>query len=438
MISNIPELYNLFLKSAGVTTDSRNIAKGQIFFALKGDNFDGNEFALQALENGASYAVTDNGSLRGNDRIVVVENVLTTLQQLARHHREQFSIPIFALTGSNGKTTTKELISAVLASKYKVLQTSGNLNNHIGVPLTLLKITTDTEIAVIEMGASGPAEIDLLCSIAKPQAGLITNIGKAHLLGFGSLQGVIQAKGELYSYLHNTGGTILFNCDNRILVTMIAEREGVKSIPYGKSVNNAQINPPTPDKPYLSLTLNGNTPINTKLIGDYNTDNILAAIAVGQLYNVTEAECIRAIESYNPSNNRSQLLVKGAYTIIVDAYNANPTSMRAALDNFMKLKYNLRGVIIGDMLELGNDSLEEHKAIISYLSGLDIEYIFVVGKEFKKAAISMNLSNDKFVFTDNSSLMYNYLSENKPPENATFLIKGSRGIKLERTLEAFT
>lgn len=430
----LSQLYEIFLNSKGVSTDSRNITKDTIFFALKGENFNGNHFALKSLEDGASFAVVDEETGSGDPRVIYTENVLETLQNLAAHHRRILNIPVVALTGSNGKTTTKELITAVLSTKYRVSSTTGNLNNHIGVPLTILKLDKGTQLAVIEMGASAPGEIEMLSSIAQPNIGLITNVGKAHLLGFGSFEGVKRTKGELYDYLEKSFGTALYNSDNPHLCKMIAEREKLKAIPYGVSEQRVTICAPTAENPYLKMILNSSREIYTKLIGEYNADNILAALAVGEFMGTDPELSAQAIESYTPSNNRSQL-IKGKYnTLIVDAYNANPTSMRAALENFKKMECEKRALVIGDMLELGDDSQMEHREILDLIIHLNPSTLFFVGSEFENAASGDEYFQKNALFFKTSADLRLFL-ENNPPQGMTFLIKGSRGTRLEKVLD---
>lgn len=430
----IEKLYTLLKQSNGVSTDSRNVTPGSIFFALKGETFDGNKFVLQALESGAAYAVTDDLSLPDNSRIIKTDDCLKTLQQLAAHHRNVLGLPVFALTGSNGKTTTKELITAVLSTKYKVVSTTGNLNNHIGVPLTLLKMNQETEMAVIEMGASAPGEIDLLSSICQPNSGLITNVGKAHLLGFGSFEGVKKTKGELYDYLQKNGGTALYNGMNSHLCEMISQRTGIKKIKYGLSAQNALVLPATSDNPFLRIKMKDGRVINTNMIGDYNADNVLAALAVGEFAGTDPGLSAKAVENYTPSNNRSQL-VKGKFnTLIVDAYNANPTSMRAALENFMQIECSKKALIVGDMLELGEYSSDEHKGILDLIKQMNAESIFFVGTEFKNAAEGDSYFKESANFFQTSDLLKEHLN-NSTPIGCTFLIKGSRGTRLEKVIE---
>ncbi|MFA6335789.1 MAG: UDP-N-acetylmuramoyl-tripeptide--D-alanyl-D-alanine ligase [Bacteroidales bacterium] len=428
------ELYKIFLDSSGVSTDSRAITPGSIFFALKGDNFDGNSFALKALEGGAKYAVVDNKSLPANDNFILTENVLTALQDLARYHRVKLRIPIVGLTGTNGKTTTKELITTVLSVKYRVISTQGNLNNHIGVPLTILKMDQTTQIGVVEMGASSPGEIANLVSISQPDYGLITNVGKAHLLGFGSFEGVKSTKGELYDYLLKTGGTALYNIDNPHLCEMIKNRAPLKTIPYGFQYQGCQVLATSSGEPFLRMKLCTGEVINTNLIGAYNSDNIMAALAVGDLFGVDTSLAAGAIEKYVPSNNRSQLVRGKENILIVDAYNANPTSMRAALENFKKMERGTSTLVIGDMLELGAESQNEHKAILDIIKDMSIENLLFVGEEFAKASLgdAHCVINARFFKT--SLELRDYLIAN-PITGNTFLIKGSRGTRLERILD---
>lgn len=430
----IRELHSLFLESSGVTTDTREIKRGDIFFALKGENFDGNDFTEKALELGASWSVCDRKGVKGS-RVINVEDSLKTLQELAAYHRRYYGIPLFALTGTNGKTTTKELISSVFSKKYRVLSTSGNLNNHIGVPLTLLRMSAETEIAVIEMGASAPGEIALLCKIASPDAGLITNVGKAHLLGFGSFEGVKKTKGEMYDYLLNSSGRVIYNIDNPHLREMISQREGIKVTPYGRSIYNADILPVNPDNPFLRLRLGDGTSINTQMIGSYNADNVFAAIAAGSLFDVPVELAVKAIEEYYPSNNRSQLSKGERNTLIIDAYNANPTSMRAALENFREMESGRKALVLGDMLELGEYSEEEHKEILKLALELNAEKIFLVGEEFSKAALTIAQGEPAVELFENSDALRERLQKS-PETGMVVLVKGSRGTRLERSIPA--
>lgn len=430
---NIEDLYKLFLASKGVCTDSREVESGTIFFALKGENFDGNRFAEAALEKGAVYAVADDQSLPDNDRIIKCPDTLKTLQQLALFHRKKLGIPILALTGTNGKTTTKELISSVLSAKYSVSFTKGNLNNHIGVPLTLLRMDSATQVGVVEMGASAPGEIEALVSIAEPDFGLITNVGKAHLLGFGSIEGVRKTKGELYDYLKKSGGTILYNRDNPLLCDMVKEREPVKSIPYGVNHWGMKVADASDKNPFLIIVYNDKKRISTQLVGEYNADNVAAALAAGDLFNVEREDAVRAIEGYKPSNNRSMLIPGRENLLIADAYNANPVSMMAALSNFRKIGEGSCVLILGDMLELGEESVREHRDVLEYISGMQAESLFFVGSQFRAAAEGNPAFSDAKFFSDSLELK-EYLTAN-PLSGKKILIKGSRGTKLERVID---
>lgn len=432
---SIEQLYQIFRQSSGVCTDSRAIQPGSLFFALKGETFDGNLFAQKAVENGASYAVVDDYSLPSDEKLILVEDVLSTLQQLARHHRRELGLPVIGITGTNGKTTTKELINRVLMTEYRTSFTQGNLNNHIGVPLTLLKMDENTQIGVVEMGASAPGEIAALASICEPDYGIVTNVGKAHLLGFGSFEGVVRTKGELYDFLKNNDGTVVYNIDNQNLCSMIEEREPVKSIPYGLKYEEASLLPVTSDNPYMRIRLESGEVIETQLVGSYNADNVMAALAIGKLFFIDTRASYEAIRNYVPTNNRSQL-VNGKYNkVIIDAYNANPTSMRAALSNFAVMEKRLSAMVLGDMLELGDESQNEHKGILEIISGMNANLLFFVGKEYRQAAFSFSDIVSKARFFDTSVELKDYLIAN-PLKNHTVLVKGSRGTCVEKVVEA--
>ena len=455
---NIVELYGRFRECGSVTTDTRTLKGGEMFFALKGENFDGNEYALKALEAGAAYAVVNassdvakslsEGGLDADvaGHLIPVEDTLLTLQELARWHRSMTFVngrplPVIALTGTNGKTTTKELIREVLAVKYNVTATTGNLNNSIGVPLTLLKIDASTEIAVVEMGASHPGDIKELVNIALPNYGLITNVGEAHLLGFGSFEGVMQTKGELYDYLRRTADKVFLNADNPYLCRMASER-GLQEdserpdvslvIPYGLELSHAKVLPSSPEEPYLRIELAGRQ-ICTNLVGSYNADNVMAAIAVGAHFGVSFDEAVKAIEAYVPTNNRSQMTRTENNTLIVDAYNANPTSMEAALKNFAEVKADYKVAMLGDMLELGEESVTEHVKIAGLALGTDASMVCFVGNEFEKALSQINDTAKAQVFRTSDELAA-WLLENKLTE-AVVLIKGSRGTRMEKVIE---
>ncbi len=426
---NIEQLYSIFKQHPVITTDSRDIPQGSIFFALKGANFNGNTFAAEALEKGASYSVINEPSEQTNERFIVVADVLTTLQQLARHHRDQLGIPILSITGTNGKTTTKELIAAVLSKKFKVNYTKGNLNNHIGVPLTLLSMDTSTEFGVVEMGANHPGEIKVLSEIANPDFGIITNIGKAHLEGFGSFEGVINTKSELYNFLREKGAKCFINADNELLMK---QSKDLKKITYGTSTSYFLSGEITSSENYLVAKVlfpKGWLYLKTKLVGNYNFENLLAAACVGKYFGVDPLLIQAALDEYQPSNNRSQLIKKEKNTIIMDAYNANPTSMMASLTNFSEIKNEQKWLILGDMLELGDVSEEEHQKIVDFIDQQEFDEVFLVGNQFM-ATTSLK-EKKKF---DHVELLSNYL-KTQPIENKLILIKGSRGIHLERVLE---
>lgn len=445
----IEELYSIYIeKSQGVCTDTRSIVPGSMFFALRGETFNGNDFALAAIGGGAAYAVVDEAAVEEADpqRVILVDDVLVALQQMARHHRRQFRIPVVALTGTNGKTTTKELVAACLRRKYNVIATEGNLNNHIGVPLTLLRINADTRAAVIEMGASNPGEIETLVKLVCPSFGLITNVGKAHLQGFGSLEGVMATKGELYDDLNEHRKIAFVNVDNPLLVKMASRRERMQIVPYGMNNNMAKVVVDEGGSPFLTVVIpnpcytaveeNGEPEwitIRTNLIGAYNADNVLAAMCVATYMDIPAADAVAAIEEYVPSNNRSQLKETGSNTLVIDAYNANPTSMRAAIENFAALKMPDKVLMLGDMLELGADSVSEHKGIVALALEKGFGRIFLVGSEFAAACAQLQCSVPQ-LFEDSLKLRQ-HLKE-KPLSGCSILIKGSRGKRLERVIEA--
>ena len=430
----IEQLYKIFLQHNSIQTDTRKLQPGDLFFALKGPNFNGNSFAEKAIAAGAAYVVIDEKEFQIPGKTILVDDVLSALQKLANHHRKQFDslsrqggIPFIAITGSNGKTTTKELIHAVLSTTFKTFTTEGNLNNHIGVPLTLLKIKQDAEMAVIEMGANHLEEIAGYCEIAQPTYGLITNCGKAHLEGFGSEEGVRKGKGELFDYLRNNNGTAFIMSDYNYLQEM---SHGISNkIKYG--THDAEITGITggPDT-FLSVKMTkGVSPvtIRTQLVGDYNLPNVLAAIAVGKHFGVTEEKIISAIENYIPSNSRSQLLIKDSNTFILDAYNANPSSMKLAIENFAKNVADHKVLMLGAMAELGNESLHEHEQIIELIKKYNWKNVVLVGGEF------LNLSHP-FISFENSLQAKEWFNEKKF-NNTHFLIKGSRSMNMEKLIE---
>jgi len=416
---NITELYQLYAQTYLVDTDTRRIRKGSIFFALKGDNFNGNEFAEEALKSGANYVVIDEEKYQTNPKTILVENALETLQKLANFHRKQLAIPVISLTGSNGKTTTKELINAVLSKKYITAATTGNLNNHIGVPLTLLSMTPKTQIGIVEMGANHIKEIEFLCKIAEPTYGLITNFGKAHLEGFGSVEGVIKAKSELYDFLRLNKGTVFINTDDELQVKQSA---GINDVEFSNnSIKFMEANP------FVKVQFK-NVIIESNLIGKYNYNNIAVAVAVGNYFDISENDIKIAIENYIPVNNRSQIIQKGTNKIILDAYNANPSSMQAALENFSQLKDENKVVFLGDMFELGKDSKAEHEKIADLVASYHFSKAFLIGKAFSATNAKNAFVSESYESFKNST---NYSNIN----NATILIKGSRGMALERLLD---
>ncbi len=423
----IETLYEYFLQCSSACTDTRKIEKDSLFFALKGDNFNGNEFASDALESGAKYCVVDEKEHARDNRYIVVENVLETLQQLATYHRNQLKIPIIALTGSNGKTTTKELINAVLSKKYNTSATQGNLNNHIGVPLTLLRMNAATDIGVVEMGANHINEIEFLCNIAFPDYGLITNFGKAHIEGFGSVEGVIQGKSELYEHLKMHNKLIFVNQNDAIQLKQSQHYSNLYQ--FGTAQNASSTIELESTQPFVKITYHGQT-IHSKLAGAYNFNNISVAIAVGTYFNVEPKNIITAIEEYTPTNNRSQILEKGSNKIIMDAYNANPTSMLAALDNFKQLHQDGKLLFLGDMFELGQTAESEHQFIVDYLEKNKVGQVYLVGRNFNNTIVK---SESIQKFKDFEALKSHL--ENHSIQNSYLLIKGSRGMALERILE---
>lgn len=411
-------LYDIFRASTGVTTDSRAISEGALFFALRGASFDGNRFAIDALRKGASVAVIDDATVRENapeeliERLFVVEDTLRALQDLAREHREALGIPILSVAGSNGKTTTKELVSRVLAEKYEVYATRGNLNNHIGVPLTLLAMDHTTEFGVVEMGASACGEIALLASIAQPNYGILTNIGRSHLEGFGGVEGIRRGKGELFDFLNATGGRAFVPADDNVLSEMAAERKNM-AVEY-----------------FAFATSNG---VEHQLEGDYNLKNIAAAMSIGRYFDVDENRIRHAIATYTPTNNRSQRTVTDRNTLIVDCYNANPSSMRASLESFLSERSELpRVCILGDMLELGEWSAEEHRSIVELIAAADFERIWLVGKHFTEAVAT--IANNPRVSCFASREQVAERLETDPIEGALVLVKGSHSIGLEKLI----
>ncbi len=420
----IEQIYKLYSQKYRVTTDSRKIDDGSVFFALKGEHFDGNDFAYQvANDNIAACVVADRKDLPYHERLFIVDDSLTALQQLAKMHRERCGIPVIAITGTNGKTTTKELIAAVLSKKYNIIYTQGNFNNHLGLPLTLLQIRPETEIAVVEMGANHPGEIAQLCSIAQPDFGIITNIGKAHIEGFGSFEGVVKTKNELYQYLKTKDESqktkVFVNGNNDLLMQL---SEGMDRVVYEAKDERLKAKDRSP---FLEVEWNGKN-IKTKLVGEYNCENVMAAITIGRHFNVEDELIIEALESYSPTNNRSQYIKTDKNEIVMDAYNANPTSMSHSIKNFRNISGDEHLLILGDMRELGHESAEEHHKIIMLLKELDFENVMLVGEEFKKV-------NDCYdSYTDIDELV-EHIKENDI-SGCKILVKGSRGVRLEKVI----
>lgn len=424
---DIQDLHKLFLASSGVVIDTRKITDKTIFVAIKGDRFDANTFANEALDKGASCVVIDNKNYFIDQRTILVKNSLETLQELAKYHRHYLKIPIIAITGSNGKTTTKELIHGVLSKKFKTKATVGNLNNHIGVPLTLLSFTSETEIGIVEMGANHQKEIEFLCDLAQPDYGYITNFGKAHLEGFGGIEGVIIGKSEMYTYLKLNHKKVFVNLED---VIQEEKTRTIDRIAFGQSKEQAFVNiSKVIANPFVVISYENET-VKSQLIGLYNANNINAAITIGKHFGVSNQAIKAAIESYIPENNRSQLINKGTNEIILDAYNANPSSMKVALENLIQLENSNKTAIIGDMFELGADSISEHKFIIDFLLKHQSIHCIFIGNDFYQNKI--DTTNFNFFKTFDDFKMYLEIFKF---ENQTILIKGSRGMSLERTLE---
>ena len=421
------QLFNLFKESTGVSTDSRTVGKGQIFFALWGDNYNGNKFASEALAHGARYAVIDD-PLFETENTILVDDCLFELQALASNYRKELNVPVLAITGTNGKTTTKELLAAILSKKFKIHYTQGNLNNHIGVPLTILSAPADTEMLIIEMGASHLSEIRTLCLIAKPDYGIITNIGTAHIEGFGSVDGVVKAKTELYEHLRKVNGIALYNDKDPLLtekIFRIINRAVPFSDPTGIDLILEQM--PSDFNLRISITyLHNSYDLNTNLFGSYNFENVRAAVATGLFLGVEMKDIIESVEKYQPANNRSQIKNTKNNTLICDSYNANPTSMTLALESFSAIKADHKIVVLGDMLELGDKSEEEHLKMLKVVQSLNAEKVFLVGPVFHKTS-----SKSGFNAFDNVNKLLEFL-KSEPLKGNTILIKGSRGIRLEK------
>jgi UDP-N-acetylmuramoyl-tripeptide--D-alanyl-D-alanine ligase len=423
----ISELHKLFLECNSASTDTRKISKGDMFFALKGENFNGNTYAQEAIKQGAKYAIIDDATYNTSSETVLVDNVLEVLQRLATYHRIFLKVPIIALTGSNGKTTTKELIHAVLSKNYQTTATKGNFNNHIGVPLTLLSMNKNTEIGIVEMGANHQKEIEFLCNIAKPDYGLITNFGKAHLEGFGGVEGVIKGKSEIYTHLIENNKMVFVNYNDTIQIDKTKE---AKTFTFGNENQPVDVKINYKDaRPFVTCEYE-QLEICSQLIGDYNFNNMAIAITIGNYFKVNKEEIKSAIENYIPSNNRSQIIQKGTIKIILDAYNANPTSMKAALENFEKQKGLYKICILGDMFELGEDAEKEHQYIADLASTMAFNHIVLIGKNFYKTKlVSPKVSVFKSFLDFKDSFNFSQLTD------TSLLIKGSRGMALERVLD---
>ena len=413
---NIKDLYQKYLKNYLVATDTRTIRKNALFFSLKGENFNGNTFAENAIELGASYAIIDENAYEIKGKTILVDNVLKTLQALANYHRKQLAIPIIGITGSNGKTTTKELLQAVLQTQFNTKATLGNLNNHIGVPLTILSFTNETEIGIVEMGANHQKEIEFLCTICEPDLGYITNFGKAHLEGFGGIEGVIKGKSELYTYLKENNKISFVNANDALQVQLTTN---LNSVVLNNTISTSAI------QPFLAVKYKDQV-IHTHLVGAYNVDNLKAAISIGEYFTISQENIISAIKNYIPTNNRSQIIKKKNNTILMDAYNANPSSTMVALDNFSKTNHQKKIVILGDMFELGDYSTKEHQNIVDYCNTLHLDMCIFVGKAYSKTSAIEKYEN------------FESLKEKikqTPFKNCYILIKGSRGMSLERLSE---
>ena len=421
---SIIDLYDLFIHNPQITTDSRNCPKGSIFFALKGDKFDGNQYAGKALASGCVYAVIDNPDYYIGERTILVDNVLKTLQQLAHHHRKVLGLPIIGITGTNGKTTTKELLAAVLSTKFNLLYTEGNFNNHIGVPLTLLRLTHDHEMAVIEMGASHPGDIKELVDIVHPNYGIITNVGRAHLEGFGSFEGVIRTKGELYDYIRRSKGKIFIKKENEYLQSIA---KGIEQITYGNGDDAFASGQVVSCDPFLVFNWKQQGKLHTvetHIIGSYNLDNVLAAVAVGRFFKIPAERISRAIAAYEPTNNRSQFKKTDNNELIIDAYNANPSSMKVALDNFITMPVQPKAIILGDMRELGPTSDELHAEVVAQIKKGQFDKVFICGEHFSKVGKEFS----PFATTE---AMVEELRK-QPLKGYHILIKGSHSMGLEK------
>ena len=424
---SIIDLYDLFIHNPQITTDSRNCPKGSIFFALKGDKFDGNQYAGKALASGCVYAVIDNPDYYIGERTILVDNVLKTLQQLAHHHRKVLGLPIIGITGTNGKTTTKELLAAVLSTKFNLLYTEGNFNNHIGVPLTLLRLTHDHEMAVIEMGASHPGDIKELVDIVHPNYGIITNVGRAHLEGFGSFEGVIRTKGELYDYIRRSKGKIFIKKENEYLQSIA---KGIEQITYGNEDDAFASGQVVSCDPFLVFNWKQQGKLHTvetHMIGSYNLDNVLAAVAVGRFFKIPAERISRAIAAYEPTNNRSQFKKTDNNELIIDAYNANPSSMKVALDNFITMPVQPKAIILGDMRELGPTSNELHAEVVEQIKKGQFDKVFLCGEHFSKVGKEFSPFATTEAMTEEL--------RRQPLKGYHILIKGSHSMGLEKLVD---
>ncbi|HPM29544.1 MAG TPA: UDP-N-acetylmuramoyl-tripeptide--D-alanyl-D-alanine ligase [Chryseolinea sp.] len=423
----IEKLYQHYLSSGKISTDTRKIEPGSLFFALKGDNFNANEFAEEALNKGAMFSIVDEKRFAVNDKCILVDDVLTTLQKLARHHRDQFTIPFIGLTGSNGKTTSKELLHAVLSKKFKTLATKGNLNNHIGVPLTILSIDKTIEVAVIEMGANHLGEIALLCSIANPTHGFITNIGKAHIGTFGGFENIVRGKSELYQHLLTNNGVVFINSLNEILANMAKRFKNPIYYPAAGNYYHCEI---ISADPFVKIKTENGATIETQIIGGYNFENMATALCIGKYFGVDADEANRAIAEYSPGNMRSQVMQKGSNTIILDAYNANPSSMQAAIENLASMKVEHKVAIVGDMFELEGEAEKEHRNLGMLLREKKIDRVYLCGKLVASAKSEL----PEALHFESKALLMEEL-KNNPISNSTILVKASRGIGLETILD---
>ena len=426
-MKEIEQIYKLYSKSYTLTTDSRTITPDCVFVALKGEHFDGNDFALKVAQDGiASCVIADRKDLPKHERLFVVDDSLATLQQLAAYHRKKLGTPIIGITGTNGKTTTKELVSAVLAKKFNLIYTKGNFNNHLGAPVTLLRIKPDTELAVVEMGANHPGEIKALTDIAMPDYGIITNIGKAHLEGFGGFEGVIRTKNEMYQHIAAHGGSLFVNNDNPLLMDLAKD---IKKTTYGSSEKADIRGSILSADPFLSVQWNGRT-INTQLVGDYNFENVMAAICVGTYFKVNDDDIGEALSSYCPTNNRSQVVQTAKNRVVMDAYNANPTSMSHSVKNFRNICKEDNLLILGDMRELGKESVQEHMAIFNLLKELKFKNVFLVGPEFSKVA-----KDSCYQTFNNVEEVIKHIEDNAV-EGKDILVKGSNSIHLNKIIDS--